>query len=98
MAFWAWAKGDLSGNLSPKRIYNKAHPIVVDSKDIPGIMAEYGQLLQVWKDYKTFGLPHPGGYMQQPALWVAVVRLVENESAEWQEELRGDIGRAKNSR
>ena len=51
-----------------------------------------------WKDFKTFGLPYSGGYMEQPALWVAVVRIVENESAAWQEEQHGAVGRTKNSR
>ena len=41
-----------------------------------------------WKDYKTFGLPYEGRYKQQPATWVTVMRILEDESAIWAEEKR----------
>ena len=82
-----------------KRTY-KGGKIIVDAKALPGIVEDYWPALMAWKDFKTFGLPYAGGYMEQPALWVAIMRVLENESAAWQEEQHksGGIGRTKNSR
>ena len=67
--------------------------MVVNAQDVPEIFAEWAGVLMAWKDYKTFGLPYAGGYMQHPALWVAVMRILENESALWAEEQRKPKGK-----
>ena len=71
---------------------------MVDNQSLLGIATDWGGALMAWRDYKMFGLPYAGGYMQQPSNWVAVMRIIEAESNIWEEEQRGDIGRAKNSR
>ena len=83
--------------LRGKRIYRTSKPIVVNAADVPVLFGEWAPALMAWKDYKTFGLPCPGGYKQQPAAWVAVMRVLEAESNLWTEEKSGSIGRAKNS-
>ena len=70
--------------------------MVVDNQALLGIATDWWDALMAWRDYKMFGLPYPGGYMQQPAIWVAVMRIIEAESNIWQEDNRGDIGAAKN--
>ncbi len=84
------------GTLRGKRIYRDASPLVVDAKELPGLLDEYGPACAMWKDYKTFGLPYAGGYMQHPAVWVNTMRILEAESAIWIEE-HGNSGRAKDS-
>ncbi len=81
--------------MSTKRLYKK-NTIVINAGDLRGLVEDYWNALMAWRDFKTFGLPYPGGYMAQPAAWVAVMRVLENESAAWQEEQHGNIGRAKN--
>jgi len=83
--------------LPHKRIYRGGH-IIIDAGALRGIVDDYWPALMAWRDFKNFGLPYAGGYMEQPALWVAIMRVLENESAAWQEEQHGKLGRTKNSR
>ena len=80
-----------------KRAY-KGGKIIINASDLRGLVEDYWPALMAWRDFKTFGLPYAGGYMEQPAIWVAIMRVLENESAAWQEEKSGAVGRTKNSR
>lgn len=67
--------------------------MVINARDLPEIFAEWAEVLMAWKDYKTFGLPYSGGYMQHPAMWVNTMRILEAESATWMEEQRKPKGK-----
>ena len=101
-AFWAWAEG----RFRPDALEQLRHvapgqreilgPLTIYRRKIPELYEEYMPMLAVWSDYKTFGLPYAGGYMQQPAAWVKIVRAVEAEQAVWQEQQIGRSRRTQN--
>lgn len=96
MAFWAWAEGHFTpeGITQLRAVPNKQREalggIVVQRNLIPDYCtAEFGLALRIWSDWKRFGLPFPGGWAQQPAPVMAVIRLFEAEFAEWESKKHG---------
>jgi hypothetical protein len=39
---------------------------------------DFWEAISIWRDFGTFGFPEAGGTMDQPALWMDLVRLMQS--------------------
>lgn len=52
----------------------------VQHKTVPGYYDEtFASAVQLWKKWKTFGLPHGGGWLGERAVALRAIEIVEEE-------------------
>jgi hypothetical protein len=42
---------------------------------------DYAEAIGLWRQWKTFGLPNSGGYMDQPGLWSDIIGAISESEA-----------------
>lgn len=87
IAFYAWAKGYFEDNYKTQLLEmgdNEKETVEtilerIQRNKLPGYATiDFWEAVQMWRDWKTFGNPYSGGYMDQGALWLDVVRLMDS--------------------
>ena len=86
IAFYAWAKGYFEeGNKAQLLAMGDGEKETVETvlervqrNKLPGYATvDFWEAVQMWMDWKTYGNPEAGGTMDQGALWLDVMRLME---------------------
>jgi len=87
IAFFGWAKGyflppycDQLKDLGPKDMETVTTVGErVQRRSLPGYATDdFWEAVQIWRDWKTFGNPEAGGVLDQPCLWLDVVRVMQS--------------------
>ena len=72
------------------------HGHLIWRADIPKYRTEEAMTaIQLWSNYKCFGLPFAGGWAEQPAVVMDVLEVLENEWRKREAEARGKINAGK---
>ncbi len=57
------------------------HGYEICRADIPKYLTDHAwQAVNIWRTYKTFGLPFAGGWAEQPAIYWDVIEAIEAEA------------------
>lgn len=93
VAFYCWVKGYFekgltdrlrsvppSSKMSERELVTTVNERVQRCELPDYATPEFWEAVQMWMDWRTFGFPYAGGNMDQPALWMDVMRVM-NECA-----------------